>query len=51
VLLTRAERVSIENGAESVSFHADGESLEHDGPLEVRLHRGALNLVMPDRGP
>jgi diacylglycerol kinase (ATP) len=47
VLATRVERVSIENGAGPVSFHADGESLEHEGPLEVRLHRRALRVVMP----
>jgi diacylglycerol kinase (ATP) len=47
VLLRRVERVSIENGPGPLSFHADGESLEHDGPLEARLHRRALTVVAP----
>ena len=47
VLLTRVERVSIENGVGPLSFHADGESLEHDGPLEARIHRAALQVVAP----
>jgi YegS/Rv2252/BmrU family lipid kinase len=47
VTLTRVERVSIANGAQVIAFHADGESLEHRGRLDVRVHRGALNVVMP----
>jgi diacylglycerol kinase family enzyme len=46
VSLTRVEHASIENGAGPVSFHADGESLEHTGAFAVRVHAGAL-LVVP----
>jgi diacylglycerol kinase (ATP) len=49
VQLTRVERVTIAESSGPMSFHADGESLEHAGPLEVRVHRQALRLIVPSR--
>jgi diacylglycerol kinase (ATP) len=47
VLSTRVERVVIEDRAGPVWFHADGETLEHHGPLEACVHRAALHVIAP----
>jgi diacylglycerol kinase family enzyme len=47
VFLTRVTTAAIDNGSTSISFHADGESLRHNGPLEAKVHRAALNVVVP----
>ena len=48
VLLTRVEHVTIDPGPGAIAFHADGESMEHEGPLEARIHRAALHVVAPN---
>jgi diacylglycerol kinase (ATP) len=47
VLLTRVERVLIENGAGRALVHVDGESIDHEGPLDACVHRAALHVVAP----
>ena len=45
VFLSRVSRATIDGGSIRMSFHADGESVDHQGPLELRVHPGALLVV------
>jgi diacylglycerol kinase (ATP) len=47
VLMERVTAVSIDSETRRMAFHADGESIEHEGPLDLRVHRHALNVVVP----
>jgi diacylglycerol kinase (ATP) len=39
-----------ENVAGPLAFHADGESFQHDGPLEALVHREGLRVIAPRLG-